>query len=75
MSTDTQVKEVEKSTLNYVSFWGRKFTGLNIPDKEYVYRQFKTTKEWVDVFLAQQRTGIQDLENWIRTIVTENRDK
>ncbi len=76
MSTDTQVKKVENPTLDYVGFWGHAFIAIqNIPDKGYVYRQFKTTKEWVDAFLTQKRTGIPDLETWIKTIVAENRDK
>lgn len=67
MSRDIQVKEVEKSTLDYVGFWGKKFTALEgVANKDYIY---KTTKEWVDEFLAQQRTGIPDLETWIRTII------
>jgi hypothetical protein len=61
---------VKKSPLDYVGFWGNAFIAIqNIPDKGYVYRQFKTTKEWVDAFLAQKETGISDLATWIRTII------
>lgn len=70
MSTDIQVKKVEKSTLGYVGFWGKKFTALEgVANKDYIYKIYKTTKEWVDEFLAQQSTGIPDLETWIRTII------
>jgi hypothetical protein len=77
MSTDMQVKEVvSQASVNCVEFWGAAFTAIqNMPDKGYVYRQFKTTKGWVDAFLAQQRTGIPDLETWIRKIIADNRDK
>jgi hypothetical protein len=65
-----------KSYLRLCGILGHAFIAIqNIPDKGYVYRQFKTTKEWVDAFLTQKRTGIPDLETWIKTIVAENRDK
>lgn len=56
MSTG-KVREVEKPPLDYVAFWGDAFLKIqNIPDKGYVYKQFKTTQEWVDAFLAQKKS-------------------